>query len=163
MPPFFRFFLNFERIDLSNYELDWLEIFFRGKVHVYISMKKLCGAHSSSQKIRKPLVLFSVRDFPGNVYAPTRGSWGRVPTPVLPKLLFLRFLWYSPDIKNIIFSKNLFSSTKIDKVFFELSRVINYPHSVKPDFFIIFFKKKSQFFSKNPYNSKIYSFFKKSL
>ena len=67
MPPL----LNFERIDLSNYELDWLEIFFRGKVHVYISMKKLCGAHSSSQKIRKPLVLFSVRDFPENVYAPT--------------------------------------------------------------------------------------------
>ena len=69
------------------------------------------------------------------------GIWlaGRVLTPVLPKLLFLRFLWYSPDIKNIIFSKNLFSSTKIDKVFFELSRVINYPHSVKPDFFIIFF------------------------
>ena len=69
-PPVLKNVFNFDRIDLSNYELDWLEIFFRGKVHVYISMKKLCGAHSSSQKIRKPHVHFFVTDFPGNVYAP---------------------------------------------------------------------------------------------
>ena len=64
--PIFRFFLNFERIDLSNYELDWLEIFLEEKVqcHVYISMKKICGAHSSSQTIRKSYVHFFVLIFP---------------------------------------------------------------------------------------------------
>ena len=67
MPLFLRFFLIFERIDLSNYELDWLESFFRGKVHVYISMKKYAVLIAAAlKKYENRLSKKNVTDFPEN-------------------------------------------------------------------------------------------------